>query len=269
MEKKVSLLTIINTLSLLLMVASGFVNELMASVIYILEFALPIALAICFSKDSANTLDRYLTIDKVGTRHFIPLICPAIVIVMVISFITSYLMKIFTGITYSVDVGDSLVLAILNYALIPAILEELLFRYIPMRLLAPYSKRGIVIISALFFALIHHNFFVIPYAFVAGVIFMVIDISTESIIPSIIIHFINNATSVGMIMYGDNPIFSLLIYLILGIAAIISLVVIVTRRFEYKKMLSCAMESGEKIKIVGEMLLFAVISLMIAYVTLI
>ena len=98
---------------------------------------------------------------------------------------------------------------------------------------------------------------------------MVIDISTESIIPSIIIHFINNATSVGMIMYGDNPIFSLLIYLILGIAAIISLVVIVTRRFEYKKMLSCAMESGEKIKIVGEMLLFAVISLMIAYVTLI
>ena len=269
MKNKISVLTISYVVFLVLLLSSAFFNGLVANVVYYLAFILPLVMAIRLSKDSPCDLSNCLTINKQGIKHMMPLIFPTVLVVMLVSFATSLVLYALTGSTNSADVGDSFPLAIISFALIPAILEELLFRYLPMRLIAPYSRRGAVIISAFFFALIHHNFFTIPYAFIAGVIFMSIDIATNSIIPSVIIHFVNNAISVGIILFGDNPYFALSIYAILGILSLISIVIIVKRRSEYKKLLLHSFDKGEGVKITIEMLMFAGLALSLAFVSLI
>ena len=187
--------------------------------------------------------------------------------VIAISALTSLLIYLSTGQTNSVDLGNSFILALLRYALLPAVLEEMLFRYLPMCLLLPYSKRATVLISAFFFSLVHHDLFSIPYAFVAGIIFMAVDVATESIVPSVIMHFINNALSVGMIIFKDNSAFAPTAYIILGILSLISLVTVWFGRKEYKKMLATAFEKGEPVGFSAEMLLFAVITLTIAVIS--
>ena len=269
MKNKISVLTISYVVFLVLLLSSAFFSGLVANVVYYLAFILPLVMAIRLSKDSSCDLSNCLTINKQGIKHMMPLIFPTVLVVMLVSFATSLVLYALTGSTNSADVGDSFPLAIISFALIPAILEELLFRYLPMRLIAPYSRRGAVIISAFFFALIHHNFFTIPYAFIAGVIFMSIDIATNSIIPSVIIHFVNNAISVGIILFGDNPYFALSVYAILGILSLISVVVIVKRRSEYKKLLLHSFDKGEGVKITIEMLMFAGLALSLAFVRLI
>lgn len=269
MKNKISVLTISYVVFLVLLLSSAFFSGLVANVVYYLAFILPLVMAIRLSKDSPCDLSNCLTINKQGIKHMMPLIFPTVLVVMLVSFATSLVLYALTGSTNSADVGDSFTLAIISFALIPAILEELLFRYLPMRLIAPYSRRGAVIISAFFFALIHHNFFTIPYAFIAGVIFMSIDIATNSIIPSVIIHFVNNAISVGIILFGDNPYFALSIYAILGILSLISIVIIVKRRSEYKKLLLHSFDKGEGVKITIEMLMFAGLALSLAFVSLI
>lgn len=74
------------------------------------------------------------------------------------------------------------------------IAEEVLFRGIVTQLLLnKYHPTKAIIISALIFALIHVNPSQIPGAFVMGLLFGWIFHKTGSLIPCIIMHFINNA----------------------------------------------------------------------------
>ena len=218
---------------------------------------------------SAGQSSFYLSIDSYGIKKAWPLVFPTVSVVIAISALTSLLIFVTCGKTNSVDLGDSFVIAILRYALLPALLEEMLFRYLPLRLLSPCSRRGAVLISAFFFSLVHRDLFSIPYAFIAGLIFMVIDIATDSIIPSLIIHFINNSISVGIIIFKDNSAFAPTVYVIIGILTLISLVIVYIRRKEYKEMLCFAFENGEQLRFSVEMLAFALITLSMAVISLV
>lgn len=55
---------------------------------------------------------------------------------------------------------------------------------------------GGLILPALFFGIIHLNFIQAPNAFFAGLILGAVYLKTRSIIPSIVIHFINNSFSI-------------------------------------------------------------------------
>ena len=97
---------------------------------------------------------------------------------------------------------------------------------------------------------------------------MAIDIATDSVLPSIIIHFINNAISVGVIVFSDNPIFAPVMYSVLGILTVISIVLIVIKNREYRYMLSDAFEEGEKYRLTLDILCFACLMLIVACVKL-
>ena len=135
---------------------------------------------------------------------------PVILTIMLVSFLTALLLSLL-GLSNPPIEQSSLVKMLLMHALVPAILEELLFRYVPMKLILPYSKRACIVISSVYFALIHCNLFSIPYALVAGVIFISLDIAFDSVLPSLILHFLNNAMSVVMIKYCNSTT-SYLIY---------------------------------------------------------
>ena len=263
MKKKISLLAVAYTTFFVLLFLSGSIDGLLSDAVYYLAFIIPFVIVIIRSQDKISK-ENYFQISSENIKFTLPLILPTVVLVMLISALTSLILLALTGKTNTPDVGNSLWLALFLHALLPAVLEELLFRYLPLRLLAPHSKRCAVLLSANFFSLIHHNFFVIPYAFVAGALFMMIDIASGSIIPSILIHFINNALSVGLLVCSDNPAFAPIIYILLGVGTFISLVLIFTKRRLYFSKLSSAFEKGDGVKITAEMLIFAGLTLMIA-----
>lgn len=81
-------------------------------------------------------------------------------------------------------------------ALVPAVVEEFIFRGL---IFNGYKKRNplmAMILSAFLFGLIHMNVNQFSYAFVIGIIFALLTYATGSIIPSTIAHFVINGNSV-------------------------------------------------------------------------
>lgn len=263
MKEKINNLSLAYFLSLTLLFLSGSLSGILSSVVYLLAFALPLAIALFLTDDKQKGVKNYLTLDYEGVRRTLTVTAPAVSVVVILSLLTSLVINLVFGKTNSVDVGDAFIPAILRHAMLPAILEEALFRYLPMRLLLPHSRRYTVLISAFFFALIHHDLFTIPYAFAAGVIFMVIDVALDSVIPSIIIHFINNAISVSLIVFDDNPNFAPFIYIMLGLITFLSLIDIIGGKY-YRDRVLYAFGEGEKAKITPSMIAFAAVTLSIA-----
>lgn len=83
-------------------------------------------------------------------------------------------------------------------ALLPAVVEEFIFRGL---ILNGYKKRNplkAIVLSAFLFGLIHMNINQFSYAFVIGFIFALLAYATGSLLPSIMAHFLINGTSVVM-----------------------------------------------------------------------
>ena len=266
MERKISYLSICCTLFLILLFLSGSVSGILSDILYFLAFLVPVIIGL-FTVRSEEKQNSYLGIKGEDVRFFIPLIAPTVYLVMVFSVVTSLLLKLILGAENSVDVGNSLVPALVYHALLPAIFEEALFRYLPMRMLSGHSKRITVLLSATLFAFVHHSLFSIPYAFFAGLIFMLIDLVCDSVIPSIILHFINNALSVSMIMYESDPTFSLIILSILRVLALVSVIYLIINRKEYLRRFSLAFEKGEKFKLSIPIIMFSTVCILIAVIS--
>ena len=193
---------------------------------------------------------------------------PTVAIIMGISMLTSFVIKSVTGAANGVDIGDSLVFALFYHAFLPAIFEEMLFRYLPMRLLSGYSKKYCVLLSAMFFSLIHHNFFSIPYAFVAGVVFMTLNLMCDSIIPGTVIHFLNNVISILLIFYGTGSIFAPICIGLVVLLGVISIAFVFPKRKEYFSMIKSVFLGGERIYYCAEMWVFIAICLIVSAVNL-
>ena len=268
MERKINYLSVCYILALILMFISGFFGGFWSEVVYYLVFLLPTVLGLLLDKQRPFGDAELFAIKTKDIRVLFPLILPTIFIVMLTSFITSIIIFTLTGAENSVDVGDSLIPALISHALVPALFEEILFRYLPMKLLAGESKRVTVLASAIFFALAHHNLFSIPYAFLAGIIFMAIDVSTNSIIPSILIHFINNAISVGMLVYEDNAAFTPTLFTILAVLLVISIAYILKRKEAYIDEIKRIFKKDRSVVYTLPFKIFIVISLFVAVITL-
>lgn len=264
MNRKITILSVSYTLFLVLSVTAEFLPSPFSFLLSTLSLILPIFLALFLS--GGDNGSELFCISNKDLSLSLPLFAPTILLTIIISYLTSLLIFEITGKTNSVSVGDSFFTAILIHALMPAVLEELLFRYLPLKLIAPHSKRAAIILSAIFFSLAHRNIFVIPYALFAGASFMVIDVAFGSIIPSILIHFANNAISVGTIVYNDNPYFAPTIYALLIVIAIASAVSLFIKRKDYKDRFLCALDSGEGVKFTAAVVIFILSALGISIV---
>ena len=231
-EKSVEFLVVLDVIFALLLVLSGAFSGFMSTVVYIIAFILPIFIGI-YSTREISSAKSFLGAS--GIKASAPFIAPTIGAVMLIAFITSLLISLITGKNNEVDLGDDLFVAILSHALLPAILEEALFRFVPMRALKGKSWSVTIFYSALFFALIHHSLFSMPYAFIAGVVFMTINLAFDSVWPSVITHFLNNAMSVLFIFYGEYSVFTIAVIGGIVILSIVSIIYIAKNFKKYEK----------------------------------
>lgn len=96
-----------------------------------------------------------------------------------------------------------LVLYGITIAVIPPIVEELLFRGMVLNSLRKYGDGFAIVASALLFGLYHGNFVQMVFAFLAGLVMALVVVRTGSLWTSILIHFVNNSISFPLRWFSD------------------------------------------------------------------
>lgn len=114
----------------------------------------------------------------------------------------------YTDISYECDTALDVILFYVSVAVLPALVEEFAFRGVILGSLRKHSDSLAILVSGVMFGLMHGNFTQIPFALVVGLVLGYIAVKTNSLIPGIIIHFINNALSVTLTLISENDNFS-------------------------------------------------------------
>ena len=271
MKKAITAITFIDIVFLLLLSVSGNVKGIFGDIIYYFAFAVPVLLAFIYLKrnedDEAKPVLLRILPDKRSLKYALPLIAPFILIVFIVSFLTSLLLTKL-GFSEATDVSGNLFTVIVKHALLPSFFEEALFRFVPLMLLIPYSKKNALALSSVMFAAVHCSLFQIPYALIASFILSLLALATGSIFPCILIHFLNNLASIIFLRYSAAPNFSLIFFLSLALLSSISLAVIVIKRDRYKSILNEIKEDKCNIEFTPATVMFVAMTLVIGVINL-
>ncbi len=205
-------------LALFSMGSTKLTNNFILSHLYYIFIAVFSALItslmyIVFSKSDINEI---IICKKVKLSLLLPLTCIGMGVAMLANYASDIILRNFSifGIENTINFSSSSsslftnILYVISTALVPALAEEFAFRGILMGSLRKYGDSFAIIASAVMFGAMHGNIVQIPFAFILGLIFAYIDCKTNSILPSIIIHFINNFYAVLMDIFHNENIFS-------------------------------------------------------------
>ena len=143
---------------------------------------------------------RNLRIKMMQTRHITITIWAFLFMTagsIVLSFLMYYLFPdaFVASALSSIAAGESVsrFYLLIVFALLPALLEEFLFRGILSAEYSSYGASVAVVMSSLCFALLHFSFVRLPIYFFMGVILSLTAGATRSLMPPILIHAANNA----------------------------------------------------------------------------
>lgn len=99
-------------------------------------------------------------------------------------------------------------------AVVPPIIEEFLFRGAILGSLRKHGDALAIVVSAVMFGFAHSNFIQTPVTFLTGLVLAYLTVKTNSLIPAIIIHFVNNGSSVAFSLLSqlklDEMIYSVI-----------------------------------------------------------
>ncbi len=173
-------------------------TDLLYSFAYCATFILPVFFYYLISgKKPTEPLSLLPTFPE---KHAILKVLSVIFIGMSLVMATAYLNS---ALVPPIDFGDLLygdgmekpymiVLTFISTAIVPAFVEELLFRGMIYKNLRPYGRSGAIVISALLFGLMHQNAAQLFYATAAGIVLAVAYELTGSFWSCVLLHFFNN-----------------------------------------------------------------------------
>lgn len=177
--------------------------------ISILGMMLPAIFLIIILKEPVNNL---IAAKKVPVKNLIAMVFVGLSICMASNFLTMLLSNNLSYFGYqestSTYKSESSVLGIIMnlaaVALTPALVEEFLFRGVILGSLRKFGDSLAVFLSALMFGLCHSNITQSPFAFILGLVFGYLTVYTNSILPSMLIHMLNNLYSTGLTIIYNN-----------------------------------------------------------------
>lgn len=173
----------------------------------------------------------------------------AVGLCMFSNIINSYILTFFTDIGLEVPEAPqtmvntpvSLALNLFTMAVLPALLEEMIYRGYILRTLRPYGNLFAIIVSSLLFSLMHGNLRQIPFAFIVGLVLGFLYVSTNNIWLPIAVHFTNNAISVLMEYFSFSlseeyvgVFYGLIIYGLVVVGIVSSLILLIFCRKKLK-----------------------------------
>lgn len=246
MKENVKIYTLSSLMLLCILSLGGGFSEPLALIVRLIAFTVPTLLALWYSKASSDRNTAYLSLDKRGLL-LLPLLVPSLLVIFGLSFLVSLVIYSITGAQADVPISGNVVFDVFSLAVVPAVTEEMFFRYVPLKIIAPLSKKSALIISSVFFAVIHTSFFSIPYALAAGVIFMTFDLITESVLPSVIVHLFNNIMSLVWMYGADTEGFAEIYLSVFVLGAVISIIPLIISLKKYRRMLRHTFEKDDKL----------------------
>lgn len=190
---------------------------LLECAVYFLSFVLPVILFNKMNKNSQKEIHEPKESEKKSPIYTVILFGMGLVLIYCSSFVNYFIVNFFTDYSefsseflWFVELKQpyQIIIYFISYAIIPALVEELLFRGTVCRSLTVYGKGTAIVISAVLFALMHTNIEQMLYTFVAGLFFGWLYVETKSILAPVLLHFVNNSISVvGEILYQNcSPI---------------------------------------------------------------
>lgn len=196
---------------------------LMYAAVYTFVFVLPIVVvSLCFKKHpfpllpyrEVTAADGFLSV--LGTVGVC--ILTSVVVSMLMSLLARFGLPMPELPSMLENTTTSFWLNIVVMAVLPALLEETLFRGCVLRVLRPYGDWFAIAVSAVLFGLMHGNIIQIPFALIVGIALGWLYVSTDNIWLPIAVHFANNTLSVSMeyamMQLGERgqDVFAVLVY---------------------------------------------------------
>lgn len=222
-------LTVSNVIFLLLFAISLFFSGFWRSFFYFFAFFLATICGVWRASDDKDRLSPFRLPSAHSTALALPLILPIIAATMLTALAFHALFSLF-GIQGSTAIQVGFGTALIRHALLPAVFEELLFRYLPLVLLGRENPKALILTSSLFFALGHVSLVHLPYALFAGICYMSLALLTGSVWPCILTHFLNNLLSLTLSLYPEAVTVILIVFASL---TVISLAFVAVKRRSY------------------------------------
>ncbi|MBE6740876.1 MAG: CPBP family intramembrane metalloprotease [Ruminococcaceae bacterium] len=125
---------------------------------------------------------------------------------------------------------------VFSTAIAPAVCEEFAMRCCTMGALRRYGKGFAVVAVSIVFGLIHGNVIQFVFAFLLGLVFGYITIVTDSVIPAMFIHGLNNGISVAsdIVKYAwgssKSEYVGVICYLIWGALSVYGLIYLIIKK---------------------------------------
>ena len=172
-------------------------NGLMSSLLFFVTAAI-------YALIKRRSFGALFPFEKIGAKRLF-MLCTIGIAVSLLSNIASNLTTDVFGLFGlknsggDVSFGGSLPSVLMYYlsvAIMPAFTEEFAFRGVIMGSLRKYSDGLALVVSSGLFALMHGNFVQLPFTFCCGMMFGFLALKTNSLLPGIIVHFLNNGLSV-------------------------------------------------------------------------
>lgn len=137
---------------------------------------------------------------SIPASHTFWFVCMGLMVAMGANVVVNWWYNILDGLGCNLDFGElelpdsvgGIIFWVFTISVLPAIVEEFGMRVVTLGMLRRFGDPFAIVASALIFGIIHGNAIQIPFAFALGLILAYITVVTGSVIPAIIIHFINN-----------------------------------------------------------------------------
>lgn len=175
------------------------ITDVLCSLAYSASFILPVLFFYLISKKSgAEPMDLDLTLpEDHSVFKLLSVLFIGISVILTMAYVNSMLFPSATEVNETLFDTDlktpyKVVLMFLSTAVVPAFVEELMFRGMIYSNLRPYGKGAAIVISALLFGLMHQNAGQLLYATAAGVVLAVVYEMTHSFWCCVLLHFFNN-----------------------------------------------------------------------------
>lgn len=128
----------------------------------------------------------------------------------------------------------SKVLFFIQIAVLPAIFEELYIRGAVFSFSKKYGKTFAIFASAILFSVIHLNITQSVFAFLMGILLSLLVVKSKSLIPSMLLHFINNGYEGALTIFENNSLAIFIINSIIVILIAVGVVVLLVNVFKNK-----------------------------------
>lgn len=103
-----------------------------------------------------------------------------------------------------IQTGGQYVAALICVAVVPALVEEFLFRGVIMRGYETMGRRVGIIMSGILFAILHMSLASLPAIILLGIVISYIVQRSDSILTGMVYHFTNNAIAVTLVYASNN-----------------------------------------------------------------